>query len=756
SGDISKAVVNGYNYRNIKIISPAIDQKEFQGKVEISDPNLKLSLNGQVRYTDKQQYNFKLDIAHANLSKLGFVSQDSLSIAANLSIDVSGYNHENISGSVTSTSSMITRGKKSLKIPTFDLKINRYKGNDEFIVSSEFIRGSIKGKIDYGTVVSQFLTDISAIFPLMNNTAVVPKRRKDSNFEYRIYIGRAQSLIALFFPKLTISEGTELSGTYNSKKYEKSVHLFSDSLAYDNIFIKSISVDQVITNAVVEGVAKIEKFQYDSIEFDNLQFDNFGKNGFLESRLIWDLKGENSSELAWSTVVKGKNDIYLSLKPSFFSLENYRWEITNEAQVKLGEKGVSIDFLNLERDKQHVKVFGSISYNDIDTLKVVSENISLNELSQLFKSEKKIEGFLSGQTKISTSGKNFILESDLTMDNLFLDGEEVGKVVLSQKWFSLSDKIDLSGTLFYKGINTMNFGGNYTLATDKLDLYLNFDKTDLRFLNAFLDPELVSDINGKLHGKLYVTGNSDEPHLSGKLNLSDVNALSGLTGVRYSLNGAVKVEKNVFEINHIPLTDVEGNEARLTATISHVNFDKINYDIYLDFDGALKGKNNFNRFLVLNTQYKDGEYYFGKAYGKGNMSISGSDKIVDVLVNVESMKGTNINFPMYGAEEFEENEDFISFKSKGVQNQFVENLRNYSGVNLEMNFIVNTNAEVKLIFDNLTGDQIEAKGFGELNMKLDPFYNLNVSGKYEITEGSKYNFAMGSFKQPFDIVPGST
>ncbi|MBM3417384.1 MAG: hypothetical protein FJY17_00505 [Bacteroidetes bacterium] len=756
SGDISKAVVNGYNYRNIKIISPAIDQKEFQGKVEISDPNLKLSLNGKARYTGKQQYDLKLDITHAHLSKLGLVSQDSLSIAANLRIDVSGNNFENLNGSLSSSSSIITRGQKSLEIPTFGLKINRYRGNDEFELSSEVMKASIKGKIDYGSVLSQFSEDVSSIFPAIRKTNELTKRGKESNFEFDIHIGALQPIIALFLTKLTISEGTKLSGSYNSKKYQKSLHLFSDSLAYDNIFIKSISVDQVITNAVVEGIAKIEKFQYDSIEFDNLHYDNFGKNGFLESRLTWDLKGKNNSELAWSTVVKGKNDIYLSLKPSFFSLENYRWEIPNESQIKIISNNLSLDSLSLLRDNQKIKIFGGISYNDIDTLKVVSENISLNELSQLFKSEKKFEGFLSGQTKISTSGKNFILESDLTIDNLFLDGEEVGKVTLTEKWTSLSDKIDLSGILFYKGSKTMNFVGNYNLANDKLDLSLDFDKTDLRFLNAFLDPELVSDINGKLHGKLYVTGNSDEPHLSGKLNLSNVNALSGLTGVRYSLNGAIKVEKNAVQINHIPVTDDEGNEARLTATINHINFDKINYDIYLDFDDALKGKNNFNRFLVLNTQYKDGEYYFGKAYGKGNMSISGSDKIVDVLVNVESMKGTNINFPMYGAEEFEENEDFISFKSKGVQKQFVENLRNYSGVNLEMNFIVNTNAEMKLIFDNLTGDQIEAKGFGELNMKLDPFYNFNVSGKYEITEGSKYNFAMGSFKQPFDIVPGST
>ncbi|MFM8241877.1 MAG: translocation/assembly module TamB domain-containing protein [Crocinitomicaceae bacterium] len=97
----------------------------------------------------------------------------------------------------------------------------------------------------------------------------------------------------------------------------------------------------------------------------------------------------------------------------------------------------------------------------------------------------------------------------------------------------------------------------------------------------------------------------------------------------------------------------------------------------------------------------------------------------------------------------------MSFVKKGVVQENKEDLDVYSGVNVEMNFIVNNDAEMKLIFDNNTGDQIEARGFGELNMKIDPFYNVSLNGKYEISEGSKYNFAMGSFKQPFDIVPGS-
>ncbi len=754
-GNISNLQLQGYTCRNIRIDAPTINEKEFIGKVEILDPNLKLVLNGDAHYKGKQHYNFQLDITHADISKLGFVSDDSISLAAKLNVDVSGRDFENLTGSISSSMSRVTQGLSNLELPKFELKIKRDRGTDDFNFNSDIATASIKGKIDYESVASQFVEDISLVFPSLALSNKKAKRNKASDVEFDIKLGNAESIFDLFIPELTINNGTKLSGSYHSKTKDIKLNLSSSLIAYDNILFDSVSLKQDISNAGISGFCKVKKFAYDSIEFDQLMFDNLGKNGLLESRLTWNLKGKDNSELAWTTMVIDQNDLRFTIKPSFFSVENYRWEITEESQIALGSNNLSLDTLNLRRGKQNVMVFGCISNNDYDKLKVEVDNLDLFEISQLFQTETKIEGAFSGLTTISNPYKNLNVESDAVIDSLYLEGEEVGRIYLSPKWLASQDKIDLSGALMYKGSKTFNFGGNYSLPTEKLNLYLNFDKTDIRFANAFLDPEIVSDINGKLNGIVYVTGNITEPQLAGRLNLSGGSALIGLTGVRYKLNGAIGVKKDVFEINYIPVYDEEGNEARLTASINHTNFEKFNYDVQFDFESDLRGKNNYNRFMVLNTQYKDGEYYFGKAYGNGTLNISGSDDIVDISVNVETRKGTSINFPMYGAEEYEEDEDFITFVKKGGTQPIKEDLDVYSGVNVDMNFIVNNDAEMKLIFDNNTGDQIEARGFGELNMKIDPFYNVSLNGKYEISEGSKYNFAMGSFKQPFDIVPGS-
>ena len=35
------------------------------------------------------------------------------------------------------------------------------------------------------------------------------------------------------------------------------------------------------------------------------------------------------------------------------------------------------------------------------------------------------------------------------------------------------------------------------------------------------------------------------------------------------------------------------------------------------------GYESLNHFLILDTEYKDGDSYFGKVYGRGNANISG-------------------------------------------------------------------------------------------------------------------------------------
>jgi hypothetical protein len=81
---------------------------------------------------------------------------------------------------------------------------------------------------------------------------------------------------------------------------------------------------------------------------------------------------------------------------------------------------------------------------------------------------------------------------------------------------------------------------------------------------------------------------------------------------------------------------------------------------------------------------------------------------------------------MYGPTTIEE-DGFISFKNAAGLEE-VEKKVDLTGVDLELNFDVTEDAEVKLIFDEKIGDEISARGVGKLSLSVNQFNELTMDG----------------------------
>ena len=227
-----------------------------------------------------------------------------------------------------------------------------------------------------------------------------------------------------------------------------------------------------------------------------------------------------------------------------------------------------------------------------------------------------------------------------------------------------------------------------------------------------------------------------------------------LLGVDLNFNGELKVYSDAFRINNMPVKDEDGNVGRLIATINHKDFTDWNYDVVLDLETNPITYSETNKFLVLNTDYEEGDYYYGKAYAKGTCEIEGDESEITVSVDLKTEKGTKINFPMYGTSDFDADNEFITFVNHEIT-EVIEPKIDLSSVNLDLNFEITPDAEIKLTFNEQTGDEIVAYGEGNLNMKMNDVHELNLEGVLNINKGSRYDFAMGQIKQKFDIQEGS-
>lgn len=753
----------GYRYSNIHLDRASIENNLLDAELKIKDPNLDLDFSGKIGWGTKQLYDVDIELNKANLGVLNFTNEKETSLSTSITADLNGTNFNDLSGSIKNNFLQYREKGDELNIPTLNVTFERSLEKEKFILNSSILNAKLEGKIDYESVLANFMEDLAAVFPSLIPAEKKTIDRKNSQFKLELTTGNLDEFLAIFIPKLKIDKATKFDAIYNSMSRNLSVELNSSGFKFEDVALKSINVVQKLESGLVNGTYSIEKMRYgDSLAFNGIEFITTGDKSNLDSKLSWEPNTSDFSTLEWDTHIFSSSKIQFELLPSFFTLGGFRWEIEKQSEIKLDGEELSVKDFKLVRGRQNIRMNGKVSDKATDKIKLDIHNFDLAELDKMLGLGLDLKGTFGGWATFATPFTVLSYQGDAYVDNLFLGDKEVGNLNIQSDWNAQRESVIVGGELHYRTYKTLGFGGRYQINTDDMNFFVNFDKTDLGFTNAFMDPTVVGDIGGNLKGTVFITGKTAQPILKGKLSLENGSALVGLTGVKYKMDGVVKIEEDAFLINNMPVKDEEGNTASLVGQVYHSNFKNWNFDMQFDFENDFSKKIGrdgravpLEKFMVQNTKYKDGDMYFGKAYAVGTANISGNQNNLDVTVEVETKKGTEINFPMYGVSEMDENVDFVKFVEKGVQKKIEEQKIDFTGVNLDMKFKVNNDAQLKIIFNEQTGDEITAKGNGVIEMRLDQLNHVTMAGDFYISKGSQYNFVMGVIKQKFDIQEGS-
>ena len=763
-------MVNDYNVSKIKIDEGTFKNNQLKTSLRISDENVLLDLSCDIDLGSKKAIDGILNIDFLNLDALNLTSDtcsiESSSVVMNL-IHSQGGQYQ---GQVSSDSIFYRQGNKVVPITETNVSISIDGSQEHHLLTSSLIDAEVQGRIDWRFLFDDFLDDFQKVFPTLKVGAQDQIKRaneKDySDITFRVLTKNMDDFLALFekdFP-CEIEHDTGLKGEYNSMDHSLDVTFSSSHLKFSDFVLDDVYGIQSLSNDSIFCDYMMNQLTYnDSLNFNQIEFFTDGSGGMLNSKISWAPVTDQESMIEWDTKIHDNDHIDIILKPSYFSLDGLSWNITNESDISYNSEDIHVDHFELRRDDQLIQLNGCLSENDFDQLRANLENINISELGLILGINNKLEGSLSGWASLSNPSLNPQYMGDLWLKDFFLDEHFIGDLLVHSNWDKKGQKFNLRGELDVEDFQTFKFFGFYGIEKDIIDLFLDFDNTDIAFVNALLDQKVVSDVSGMVHGKVNLRGSPTRPELDGTLTLKSARAKLELLGVHYSIDGNIEVRKDMIAMNSVPLNDDEGNTGSVIGTIFHENFDNWNFDIQVNFEDDMDMRQNelpftvapLEQFLILNTTYKEDDVYYGKAYGRGNANISGSANNLAINLDVETVEGTKINFPMYGVSEIEEDFDFVSFVDSEISESFESDKTDLTGIDLDLNFKVTPDAEVKIIFNPDIGDEIVAIGSGDLNMTLDQYNEINLTGYYEILGNSTYNFAMGIIKQDFDIEGGS-
>ncbi len=159
---------------------------------------------------------------------------------------------------------------------------------------------------------------------------------------------------------------------------------------------------------------------------------------------------------------------------------------------------------------------------------------------------------------------------------------------------------------------------------------------------------------------------------------------------------------------------------------------------------------------LLNTTFNDNQTFYGNVKGTGVLQLFGyqSEMVMTINANASEKDSSYITLPPSSSRE-SGIADFLIERKYGREMNESDMGNNATNIIYDVEVTANPMVTVKVILDELTGDEIKGKGSGTLKIRSGTAEPLSLRGRFDIEEGN-YLFTFQSFfKKPFEIRKGS-
>ncbi len=735
-GDIDYIDFNGYRYTNVKI-DGLFEKKNFDGNLEVNDPNVQLTFAGGVNLNPELPvFNFKANIQRAKMKTLQLY-KDSLMIDADFEANFSGNNLNNIQGDFLISKIRLSNLRGSYNIDSLQLNASGIGIDRTLAIRSDIFDASIRGQYD--------LNSIANYYQAIAQTYVPSLKFKDNTFNTQIFqfnlrIKNFEPIAEFIDPSLSIEDQAVLIGNFDSRDNTATLNGFIKKLKYDNITANDIIIDEsTTTNELQAVITSGQILLNDSLFLKDINISNIIRNDSLSLNIkLSNVDEENQLDL--NGLVEFGDTSKVSILPSIVIINNEEWKIQEKVQINFRDGKTSIENFDLSNGEQLLTIDGVVSKEPEDLVQVGFSNLDLKTFNPFTRNFGVIlAGKLHGNTHLSGVLSSLRVNDNITIDSLVMNSNYIGHLKDTSSYDGLNKKINIYTKVETDGKESLSATGNVNLVEKLLDINVELADSKLAILEPFVN-KLVSNLKGSLSADLKVNGPFKKPAINGSISFDKGQLTVNYLKTALTLNDRVDVENSVVKINDVKILDSEGHSATANGIVDLNNLDDPLIKVVLDADN----------FMALNTTSRDNSLYFGKAYATGKFSFNGPTSAMDIDINAKTERGTIFNLPLNSSETVSE-KDFIRFVSKDtLQNQ---KKQTFEGLTLNFKLLIdpNTTANIYTAIGNLSG-----KGNAELELNINSLGDFEMKGDYIIETGNFDFTAQEVINKRFTIRQGGT
>ncbi len=772
--DIESFVYKEYPYENINI-DGTFNKKSFIGEMGISDGNIDLVFNGEMNFNgDLPKFDLTSTIDHLDLKALN-LSKDTYIFDARLNLNFTGDDLDNIVGQARIDDLNIETDNESFYVDS--LVLNSSIDNEDFRkmnLKSEVLTASLGGKYNIKGIEKPLLNFIATNYPsyakklnITYDAAYAENNIEGTEkFAFKVNLLDSKNLPHLLDSKLDTIENLSVKANFNAVNNSFKFSLLLPNIKYDNIQVSGITAN---ANGVKDLGSVIINVRETTV--GDLMIPSISLNNKLHKDTInFETSVSSITDIFSALNINGEfyiidNQFQIQLDSSDLKIAEEKWQIASNNYIKFGSNFVNTNNFTLQSEEK------TIALNSIGNrgIQLDIENLPLNWLDRFFTIPfLNFDGLVNATTitKDLFNIANDSITTKIFVDSFYINEDYFGELNIDAATAKLRKPLQFDLDLNKTIINdenkpeqqSLNVVGKYILPIDKTDNSF-FNKPNsfnfrakaknLPFNVAEYFVQGISGTKGKVAADLIFTGSIDNPKAKGNLRLTEAGTRIDYLQTYYRLDDVnVTAKDNFFDFSGTELLDKFGNIAYIDGGIKHKKLKDFELDL----------KISSNQFLLIDTEKKDNELFYGRGIGAATVEFSGPLAEANININATTSGDSWMNIPLTTSSSAKAANfiEFINPKDTAKNDKQV----NFFGANLKLELNVTPQAEISLIFDESVGDIMRARGKGNLAINVTNKGEFTMFGTYEVVSGEYlFTYSAGSFlsiNKPFTVKRGGT
>jgi len=761
SADIPTFMYKGYIYENAQITGQMAANR-FNGIFNIKDNNIDFGFSGGMNLSgERPVFNFQADVNKIDLFAL-HITQQPLTLGGQLELDLRNETLDELEGTVALQDITIIKDRQVAQIDYLNLEAALpAPGTRSLSLASDILDADITGMFSIEKIPVYFARYLADAYPQFANQVGIHSAdtsQSINNFNYQVEIKDTRGLQTLFVERLADIKDATISGSFSNE----------DSLLTARIDIPDFGMNQLRAAALEmsfaingsDGVLQLQserfspgnnitpapvrlrsEFSRDTIAFQLNYRDQLAHNML------------NALYLNGQLVALDSMSTQLELQDSWLEFWKDAWMINNQNYILFKEDSLLIeDFVAIQRDRR--AVLSSYATRGI-TLNLINLDFAgLNP--QLKYKPLQFGGKFDLDIRTADILELSSIHLDLKADSLLINDDDWGSLDVISQMDNLEQPIvafasltrDTSQLLVDALYNFRQTGEAENQQKGFFDIDLSIQSFPMWFAEYFIGGT-ISNTTGGFDAKIRVSGQPAQPNIYGALQLTPGALTLNYLKTRYTFGAEeVLIDNYFFDASGTELFDEYGNVAYMEGGIRHNHLRDFGFDARLSTP----------RFQGLNTQKGDNKLFYGLGIGSADIQFLGSFAQPDIYVNATTAPGTMISIPISSERQASEF-GFIEFVNKSLEEATatVDSVRyDLKGVSLDMDLNVNNAAQLRIIFDEQTGDIIEGRGYGALQIAVPRDGDFKMFGEYTINTGDYLFTLYNLINKKFSIQRGGT